>query len=240
VADTIAVPGRFNGPPDSANGGYTCGLVAGFVGNPAEVSLRAPPPLERPLEVERSNGSVVVRDGETLVAEARPVELDLQVPGPVGLEAATAGHREGHCRWDDVHPFPHCVVCGPAREEADGFGILAGPVADGALFASDWTPDPSLGDEHGEVRPECVWAALDCPSSSPVGNPDGTPPIVLAQLTARLDRPVEVGRPHVVTSWPIRVDGRKRHAGSAIFTEQGELLAAARALWIELRPNPDD
>jgi hypothetical protein len=236
VAEAIVIPSRFNGPPDSGNGGYTCGLVAGFVGNPAEVSLRAPPPLERPLEVERSNGEVAVRHGDTLVAEARAAALDLDVPEPVSLDDAVAGHREGHRRWDDVHPFPRCVVCGPAREGEDGFGILAGPVGDGGVFASDWTPDPSLGDEHGEVRPESVWAALDCPSSSPVGNPDGNPPIVLAQLTARLKGPVHVARPHVVISWPIEMDGRKRWAGSAIFTEHGELLAMARALWIELRP----
>jgi hypothetical protein len=236
VAEAIVIPSRFNGPPDSGNGGYTCGLVAGFVGNPAEVSLRAPPPLELPLEVESSNGGVAIRHGDTLVAEARAAELDLDVPEPVSLDDAMAGHREGHRRWDDVHPFPECVVCGSAREGADGFGILAGPVGDGGVFASDWTPDPSLGDEHGEVRRECVWAALDCPSSSPVGNPDGNPPIVLAQLTARVKGPVKVARPHVVISWPIEMDGRKRWAGSAIFTEHGELLAMARALWIELRP----
>jgi hypothetical protein len=235
VANTILVPSRFNGPPDSGNGGYTCGLVARFVENPAEVTLRAPPPLERPLAVESSDGQVAVRDGETLVAEALAVDLDLEVPDPVGLDQAAAGHEEGHRRWDDVHPFPSCVVCGPAREGTDGFGILAGPVGDGDLCASDWTPDPSLGDDRGQVRPECVWAALDCPSSTPVGNPDGVPPIVLAQLTARLERPVQVGRPHVVTSWPVELDGRKRHSGSAIFSAEGDLLAAARALWIELR-----
>jgi hypothetical protein len=51
---TLTIPARFNGPPSSANGGYTCGLVAGLVGTEvASVSLRAPPPLERPLAVRR-------------------------------------------------------------------------------------------------------------------------------------------------------------------------------------------
>ena len=45
----MIVPGRFNGPPDSGNGGYTCGLVAGLLGEVAEVTLRLPPPLDREL-----------------------------------------------------------------------------------------------------------------------------------------------------------------------------------------------
>jgi hypothetical protein len=46
---------------------------------------------------------------------------------------------------------------------------------------------------------------------------------------------VPAGREHVVMAWRIAVDGRKRQAGSALFTSDGELLATARALWIELR-----
>jgi hypothetical protein len=36
-------------------------------------------------------------------------------------------------------------------------------------------------------------------------------------------------------AWRIALDGRKRHAGSALFTARGELLASARAVWIELK-----
>ena len=36
-ASTLTVPARFNGPPDSGNGGYTCGLLAEALGaRPAE------------------------------------------------------------------------------------------------------------------------------------------------------------------------------------------------------------
>jgi hypothetical protein len=51
---------RYNGPAGSANGGYTCGLVARLVGGPcAEVTLRRPPPLGRPLRVGRKDGGRV-------------------------------------------------------------------------------------------------------------------------------------------------------------------------------------
>ena len=37
---------RFNGPPDSGNGGIACGLLASTVDFPVpEVTLRLPPPL---------------------------------------------------------------------------------------------------------------------------------------------------------------------------------------------------
>ena len=36
-----------------------------------------------------------------------------------------------------------------------------------------------------------------------------------------------------VIGWKIGVEGRKYQAGTAIFDEDGELCARARALWIE-------
>jgi hypothetical protein len=56
VSDPIVIDRRFRGPPESGNGGYTCGLVAGRVDGPAEVTLRLPPPLEEPLTVASGDG----------------------------------------------------------------------------------------------------------------------------------------------------------------------------------------
>src|SRR5439155_15178742 len=70
VSGPIVIDRRFCGPPDSGNGGYTCGLVAARVDGPAEVTLRLPPPLETPLTVAPGDGgSVRVLDGDALVAE---------------------------------------------------------------------------------------------------------------------------------------------------------------------------
>ena len=39
----VIVPARYNGPPDSGNGGYTCGLVAAELGaTSAEVTPEGP------------------------------------------------------------------------------------------------------------------------------------------------------------------------------------------------------
>ena len=56
----MIVPGRYNGPPESANGGYACGLVAGLLGGVVEVTLRLPPPLDRELGVVRQDGRVEI------------------------------------------------------------------------------------------------------------------------------------------------------------------------------------
>jgi hypothetical protein len=90
VSGFVRIPSRFNGPLGSGNGGYSSGVIAGFVEGPAEVSLRSPVPLERPLEVIREDGgSVHVVDGEILVAEGAPAgALDLDVPPAVTPQEA--------------------------------------------------------------------------------------------------------------------------------------------------------
>ena len=71
MTGSLVIAPRFCGPPDSGNGGYVCGLIAGYLDGPAEVTLRLPPPLETPLAVERDgHGSARVLDGQTLIAEA--------------------------------------------------------------------------------------------------------------------------------------------------------------------------
>jgi hypothetical protein len=235
VTDALTIPAFFNGPPSSGNGGYTCGRVAELVdAEVAEVSLRSPPPLDTPLEVERDGARVLVRDGDTLVAEAAPGELFVDVPRPVPADEVEAAQEAGRERWAEGHPFPTCVVCGPARP--DGFGIVpaALPGRDG-LFGASWTPGEAGDDGGGRVRTELVWAALDCPTSAPVANFGVGPAMVLAGLTARLACPLRVGEPHTILSWALGEDGRKHWSAAALYDSGGFLTCASRALWIELR-----
>jgi hypothetical protein len=237
VTETVTISARFNGPPGSANGGYTCGRVAQLVGaEAAEVSLRSPPPLERLLAVERDGQRVELRDGETLVAEGAPAELLLEAPHAVPREEVLAAVESGSSRWTAMHPFPTCVVCGPQRAAGDGMRIFPVelPGRDG-LFGAAWTPGESLSDGAGCVRPELVWAALDCPTSAPVANFGKGPPMVLARLTARIGCSVRAGEPHTLLSWKLGAEGRKREAGCALYDSDGRFLSTSRALWIELR-----
>jgi hypothetical protein len=59
--------------------------------------------------------------------------------------------------------------------------------------------------------------------------------MMLGELQAHVDRRVHVGEPCTVTGWKIGASGRKHLAGTAVFDEDGELCARARATWIELR-----
>src|SRR5204863_978672 len=84
----IVIPRRFNGPPDSANGGYTCGRIAAFFDGTPEITLRRPPPLERELDVVQKDGRLELRDAGEVIAEAEPTELELDVPPPPTLADA--------------------------------------------------------------------------------------------------------------------------------------------------------
>jgi hypothetical protein len=221
---TITIEGRYNGPPGSGNGGYACGLVAALLGGPAEVTLRVPPPLDTPLRVERAGGRVEVFDGNVLVAEAVSAEVDVEPPVPVSVAEAELAAKS-YAGFAE-HAFPTCFVCGPVRAEGDGLRIFPGPVAGRDLVAAPWTPR--------ESRPELVWASLDCPGAFAVGF-DGRGELLLGRLAARIERVPEAGERCVVVGWPLGEDGRKRYAGTALFTAEGELLARARATWIEPR-----
>jgi hypothetical protein len=232
VADSLAIPARFNGPPDSGHGGYSAGLAASLVGGPAEVALRAPPPLETELAAERrEDGSVALVDGDRVVLEARAATVGVDMPEPVSVEDAIAA-EDGSPFLDDSHPFPTCFACGPRRAEGDGLRLFAGRVAGRELFAAAWTPAAEFASNASDVDPLFVWTALDCPSSAPAMSGRT---IVLASLAVEQRAPVSVGEPHVIGSWGIERDGRKCFSGVALWDAAGNVCAAGRALWIELK-----
>lgn len=232
---TIVIEERFCGPPGMANGGYVSGILAQAFDGPAEVTLRRPVPVERPLRIERlSDGRVTLQDGEDLLAEARPASLDLETPPPPPYAEAEAAST----RYPDPeeHPLPHCFVCGPARESGDGLQIFAGPVAGRRLVAAPWTPAASLADGKGIVAPHFLWAALDCPGAF-AANPQQGRPLLLGRLTAAVERSVRPGEQCVVTGWLLEQSGRKHFTGTALFAPSGAVVARARAVWFA--PKPD-
>jgi hypothetical protein len=229
----MSVPRRFNGPRDSGHGGYCSAVMADLVEGPAEVTLRSPIPLDAALEVTRGDdGSARLLHGETLVAEAVPVpELDVDVPDAVGPEEAREAKERYRGSTEGL--FSSCFVCGPAREDA--LGVFAGVVEGREVVASPWTPPEWTADEAGRVRPEFVWAVMDCPTYFAVYGDGELPMSFLGRMAARIDAPVAAGEEHVVMAWPISADGRKQHAGAAVVSASGEVLAVAQVLMIEPR-----
>ncbi|MCB8820274.1 hypothetical protein [Microvirga rosea] len=233
--NALVIDERFCGPPGTGNGGYVCGRIASLIDAPAaEVTLRRPIPLMRPLPVTiRPDTTLDVHDSETIIAQAKPEhDLEIDLPSPPPYEAALAAMPRylGLTR----HNFPGCFVCGTDRQSSDGLRIFAGPLSgDDHRVAAPWTPNGDLADEKGEVRPEFIWAALDCPGAFALM---GRQPraLLLGRMTARLYGPVSAGEPHMVIAWKVAVDGRKEIAGSALFSGSGTLKGAAKAIWFDV------
>ena len=236
MAETVTIPRRFNGPPDFGHGGYSCGVVAALVEAPsASVSLRRPVPLDTPLAVRRGDdGLVTVVDGEEVVAEGAPAELELDVPEPVAVEAARAAR--GRNPWLQRHPFPTCFGCGSERDRAEAIATLLGPV-DGRedLMADTWTPQAEFADAEGAVAPLFLWAALDCPTGAAAVDPRSGAQ-VLARLTASPGpAAARAGEEHVVMAWLLGREGRKSRGAAAVISPEGEVCGVSVGLWIELR-----
>jgi hypothetical protein len=254
----ITIDERFCGPPRSGNGGYVCGRVANWLGEPVAVRLKAPPPIGRPLWLEATEAGARLVDGESVIAEARRAALELAVPRAPSL--AEAERASARYLGFEEHNFPTCFVCGPHRKAGDGLRIFPGaleaesesgkldassgtaPAASAtdlegravAMLAAPWTPDASLADETGRLRTEFLWAALDCPGAFTRYPLAAGTALVLGELALEaLERP-RAGEPCVLAAWSLGNDGRRRHAGTALYRVDGRLLAKARAVWVEV------
>lgn len=211
----MIVASRFNGPPGSGNGGYSAGLFA--AGQPYEVTLRRPPPLDTELSIV--DGVVRAPDG-TVVAVLDPADpVEVAVP-PVRYADAVAASA-GYPGFVE-HPFPTCYVCGPRR--TDGLRIFPGRLDDGRT-AAPWTVP-------GDVGVATLWAALDCPGGwAAIG---AGRPYVLGRIAVHVDRVPAPGEHCVVTGALSHVDGRKSLVHSTVYGPDGTELARARATWIAI------
>jgi hypothetical protein len=236
VSEKLVVDPRFCGPPGIANGGVLAGLFARGLAGAVEVKLRAPSPLGTPLEVEtRPDGSLRLSLAGAELATASSAPLELEVPAPPSPEAIAA--REGNCRALRTHPFPRCFVCGPERPAGDGLRIFPGVIPGTELVAALWRPERALCDAAGRVRPEHLWAALDCPSAFPLLESEAAralEPMVLAKLHVALDGELCAGECARVLAWPLALEGKRGLAGAALVTESGRVIGRARATWVSL------
>src|ERR1700704_7175007 len=211
---TLTIASRFCGPAASSNGGYFAGLVATLASRTLAVRLLKPPPLDTELAVRNlEDGTLQVVHADEVIGEARPAVLTLDAkPPPDYLEAVEASRRYAGFRYQR---FPSCFVCGTRRVRGDGLRIFAGLLPERALVAAPWVPDASLDQGDGKVRPEFMSAALDCPGYYAVAADDRM--MLLAELTAHVDRRVHVGESCTVVALPIAPDRPKDEGGHALF-----------------------
>ncbi len=246
MIESLYVPTRYCGPVRSGNGGFVAGsLAAGLgdtTGRPVTVTLRQPPPLEVTMRVNQEGSGVTLTFGGALVAQAEPGGQDVTPVEGVGWDEAVAaspsypGHRS--------HPFPHCFVCGPERE--DGLRIFPGlvpPVRGDTRLAAPWIPDRSIAaqvpDQHQDdstprASLAATWAALDC-----IGGWAGDITerlMVLGRMTAVVDTLPVLGEEHVVMGERRGSEGRKTFTASTLHDADGRIVGRAEHVWIAVDP----
>ena len=247
VVRTIVIDSRFSGPPGLGNGGYVAGIVGGAVGRGATVTLRAPIPLDTPLEL--AGNCIGARSGEgpnrprrmelrlggSLLAEAGPPE-PLDLSPPPAPDRATALAATGRYPGRVPNPYQRCFVCGFTREPGSGLRVFAGPTGESGLVAADWPVHPGLGNASGALPDEFLWGALDCPGAYAVGIAD----LRLGRMTARISGRVRPGERCTVAGWRLGSERRKYFTGTAVYGETGNVVALASAVWIAPRPGGPD
>ncbi len=177
------------------------------------------------------DGAFEARAGADVIAKAAPGNVSIDPPALLD-ENAIAAARESYLRDDGKSSqLPYCFVCGVRRRPGDGMRIFAGAAPNSSVNADKWTPSADLADKAGLVRPEYLWAALDCPTAFALRHPALC---LLGRLTVKIERRPAPAEDLTVMAWAEGNDGRKRYSSSALFDKAGEIIAAANAVWIEI------
>lgn len=192
------------------------------------MTLKRPAPLDADLRVETDGAATRLWHRDELLALAERAELALEVPAPPSLADAEVAEESFD---QSAHIYPSCFVCGPARQCGDGWRIFPGAIGAGRVAAS-WTAAAEFAGGEGYLRPEFVWAALDCPGYFAVQSAAGL--ALLGRMAVHMHGAVPTGAPLVIQAWSLGSEGRKHGAGTAIHAADGRLLAAARQIWVSL------
>ncbi len=234
MPEEVVIPGRYNGPAGSANGGYSCGVFAAaapHLNRPrAEVTLRLPPPLDTPLTVREGDEEALVLHGDATVATVVPASEAIPEVPFVSPDTAEKCHSSYYGLT--YHPFPTCFVCGLGRPEHDGLALTPGPVPGRErTVACLWRPGSSLSDApDGTLAPALVWAALDCPGGWTEDL--SSRPRVLGRMSAQIHALPAVGGRYVITASSAPPEGRKIFSRTSLYDTDGTLLAVSSATWI--------
>lgn len=245
--DSLVVKERFRGPPVSGNGGYVGGLFSTVIdaagkGN-VEVTLRSPIPLDQTLTVNyQSDEMATITQGDTLIAEVRAEDFQMEVPSPPDWQAVEAAADSSFSFGENLNDqfvgrqgfHPICFCCG--AEHAEGLGVYAAPIGNAdagqrATVAAIWPTQQAWADEDGYIPIEYMWTAMDCPSQFAY-LAGGIRTGLLGRISARVHEQPKAAETLMVVAWTIEVQGKKHFAGSAIFDRAGKCYSEAKTVWI--------
>jgi hypothetical protein len=230
VRARLTIEDRYEGPPEIANGGYVCGLLAETMGGPVEIRLERPVPLATELELVSGVDTAQLILGDRVLASARRSQA---VDGTMPVVTLEGARRAVEARpRPGEHPFPNCFGCGPHRNAGDGLHLLPGRVSGTDIAACVWTPDDELTQEASEIPLRYLAVALDCPTYWPLIEHGEV--ALLGSLRLDFRQSALPGNDYIVVSWPLARNGRRMLGGGAVYTPDGELVAAGQATWIKV------
>lgn len=233
----IVISKHFEGPTDLALGGHISGLMGVHIdSDTVEVTMRKPTYMERPLTMDTTTPDrVYLYDGDTLLNEARPAELEVEMPHAISLDQA----KKASCRHEKA-AFPNCFGCGSGRAEDRGLHLRSGPVEGQNLVAIDWVPEAGvIGVKHGERVPETMLlTGMECPiakAMEPEGMRKPHETVVLGRMTTKIISLPLVGGQYYFMGWPIERAGRRIEIAGTLNSESGDVLAMTRLTFVVLR-----
>ena len=248
MQDTVVIPSRFRGPPQSGNGGYVSGVFAELLpkhpGQAPEITLRSPIPLDTTMTVKRVSSEtpeIDIFNHETLIAECRLIDspfFDFIVPpcpDPVQIEAAMPSSLA--FTQTSTH---YCLT---KRDSTRSVFVAGSKPKTGCTstphpLTKVMSPRFGKPKRHGPSTAKYLrhsygqlWIALPNLRYECI-HPNG----VDGQDVCGGSRLTTAGATLIVSAWTIAVQGKKHFAGAALFDETGDLIARATTLWIGGEP----
>jgi hypothetical protein len=162
-----------------------------------------------------------------------PVAVTLVAPPPLdtSLRLSVAGRRAHVFAGDELVATAAVDASDVAAPDPVALPLVAqaeaaftgGPVPGRpSTVACRWIPDA--------VAPELVWAALDCPGGWT--DDPAREAMVLGRMVALIDELPQAGRPYVLVGQRVDRNGRTATNITALYDEDGGLLARAAAIWV--------
>lgn len=130
----------------------------------------------------------------------------------------------------DLGMFADCFVCG--QPTPDGLGVRAKALPDGR-FAAIWRPENSRHVTGSQVPAVYLRSALDCPGGFAALTSNQTLALT-GTLTSRVEFLPDADSMLIVVGEATHAEGRKLGAVSTIYTDSGEPVATASAVWIAI------
>lgn len=234
----IRIPRHWCGPDGIGQGGVTAGLLAdGLSDEPVEVRLHAPAPLDVDMDVVPGDVErVLVAAPDTRIATVRGIDALEGVP-PAVVDLGTARKATGALRH--LNPFGRCVVCGHRRD--DSLRVWPGPLPDGRPGVATVIEPPAdrasaapFVDGRGMLATPFVFGALDCTSGFAVLRETDGGLVITGTMQVQLVQAVPAETPVIATAQVTGRGGRTWRVGAALYAPDGDLLARAHVIWVEI------